>query len=82
MLVLPLLDRQIALLVEGLGSRLVDSILVFGNLAIGLLNWPMGGRVGRPMRSWDERAVVVHTVMVTADIVGSRSIVVMEVEPQ
>ena len=51
MLVLPLLDRQIALLVEGLGSRLVDSILVFGNL-------------------------------VMADIVGCRSIVVMEVEPQ
>ena len=42
----------------------------------------MGKRVDKPMRSWDERPVVVRMAMVLADIVDSRSILVMEVEPQ
>ena len=76
------MGRRIPLLIEGLDSRLVDSILAFGNLVVGLLNGPMGRRVGKPMRSWDERPVAVRMAMVLADIVDSRSILVMEVEPQ
>ena len=72
----------VILLVEGLGSRWVDSILAFGSLVTALLNRLMGSRVGKPMRSWDEWSVVVHMEMVPTDIEDSRSIVVMEVEPQ
>ena len=74
-LVFLLLDRR-PLLVEGLGSRLVDSILAFGSLVIA------GRRVDKPMRSWEERSVAVHMEMVPTDIVDSSRIVVMEVEPR